>query len=183
MLYTRAGAQAWANRPPFTAERRLRMMFISTMSRPAGQQLPGDVLEFIPGDQRLFKQRAASARQQEQHGVIRRQPAHQLQRLGGGGKAVAVRHRVPCLMAYHPGDFPLDMAVLGHHHPAVHMAQRLHGGMGHLPGGFARRHWEEAAGAEEAAIEEEEEAPPFPSTPWSQSRSRSFPGNRVLLPV
>src|SRR5699024_11944493 len=28
--------------------------------------------------------------------VSSRQPAHQLQRLGGGGKAVAVRHRVPC---------------------------------------------------------------------------------------
>ena len=34
MLNTVAGAQSWAKRPPLTAERRLRTVFISTMSAP-----------------------------------------------------------------------------------------------------------------------------------------------------
>ena len=34
MEYTRAGAHSWAKRPPFTADSRLRMVFISTMSAP-----------------------------------------------------------------------------------------------------------------------------------------------------
>lgn len=34
MEYTWAGAHSWAKRPPFTAESRFRMVFISTMSAP-----------------------------------------------------------------------------------------------------------------------------------------------------
>ena len=38
--YTRAGAQRRANRPPFTAESRLRTVFISTMSAPEASSRP-----------------------------------------------------------------------------------------------------------------------------------------------
>ena len=34
MLKTFAGAQNWAKRPPFTADKRLRMMLISVISAP-----------------------------------------------------------------------------------------------------------------------------------------------------
>ena len=39
MENTFAGAQCWANRPPLTAESRLRMVFISTMSAPLARRL------------------------------------------------------------------------------------------------------------------------------------------------
>ena len=37
------------------------------------------------------------------------------------------------------------MAVFGYDHTAVHPAQRFHGGAGHLPRGFARRHQQHLA--------------------------------------
>ena len=104
----------------------------------AGQQLPGDVLQFPAGDQRLLKQRAAAAGQQKQHGVAGAQAADQFQRPAGGGKAVFVRHRVAGLVAGTAGQLALDMAVFRHHHaggkPA---AQAFHRGAGHLPGRLA----------------------------------------------
>ena len=106
----------------------------------AGQQLPGDVLQFPAGDQRLLKQRAAAAGQQKQHGVAGAQAADQFQRPAGGGKAVFVRHRVAGLVAGTAGQLALDMAVFRHHHaggkPA---AQAFHRGAGHLPGPPCRR--------------------------------------------
>ena len=100
----------------------------------------GDVLQFPAGEQRLFKQRAAAAREQKQYRVLCGQPLHQLQRLFGGRKAVFVRDGMACFITVHPGDLAFDVAILGHDHTAVHPAQCFHGGAGHLPSGLARRH-------------------------------------------
>ena len=107
---------------------------------PAGKELMGDVLQFPAGEQRLFKQRAAAAREQKQYRVLCGQPLHQLQRLFGGRKAVFVRDGMACFITVHPGDLAFDVAILGHDHAAVHPAQCFHGGAGHLPSGLARRH-------------------------------------------
>ena len=151
-LNTRAGAQASANRPPLTADSRLRMVLISTISAPAGQKLPGDILQLAGGQKGLFQQGAAPARKQKQHPVPGRKAMHQRQRPPGGVKAGLVGHGVPRLTADHPGQFPPDMAVLGNDDARIHMAQTVQGGAGHLPGGLAggHQHHPAAAGVETA---------------------------------
>ena len=101
-----------------------------------------DILQFFAGDQWFFQQRTAAAREQKQHGILRGQPAHQFQRLFGGGKTRFVWHRMGGFIAGHAGDLALYVAVFGDDHTAVRLAQHLHGGIGHLPGGFASRNQE-----------------------------------------
>ena len=48
--------------------------------RPAGQQLSCNILQFLSGNQRFFKQSASSSRKQEQHRIFLRQVRHQIQR-------------------------------------------------------------------------------------------------------
>ena len=57
MLYTLAGAQAKANRPPLTADSRLRMVFISTMPAPQASSWPVMSCSSAPGS-RGFSSRA-----------------------------------------------------------------------------------------------------------------------------
>ena len=52
---------------------------------------------------------------------------------------------MPSLAAIYAGDPALHMAVLCHHHAAVHAPQCLHGGVRHLPCRFARRHQQHSA--------------------------------------
>ena len=113
---------------------------------PAGQQLAGDVLQLCAGQQGLFQQGAAPARQKEQDGVPLTGAFGQVQGGLGGPERVLVRHRVPRLVAGNAGDLPLHMAVLGHHHPGIHAAKGLDGGAGHGPGGFAGGHQQHPAG-------------------------------------
>ena len=56
MLNTFAGAQACANRPPLTADG----VHLHNIS-PTGKELVGNILQFLTGDKRLFKQGAAAA--------------------------------------------------------------------------------------------------------------------------
>ena len=113
---------------------------------PAGQQLLGDVLQLPAGDEGLFKQGAAPARQQKEDGVRLFGSGHQVQRGLGGPEGIFVRHRVPRLIAGDAGQLPLHVAVFRHHHPGVHRAQGLHRRPGHLPGGFAGRHQQHPPG-------------------------------------
>ena len=108
--------------------------------RTAGQKRLCDGLQLLSGQQRFFKQRAAAAGEQKQHGVVRPQTADKRQRPLGGRKAVVVRHRMPCLAAGHAGQRPPDMAVFCDDDPAVHTAQHGQRRVGHLPRGLARRH-------------------------------------------
>ena len=107
--------------------------------RPAAEQLPGDLLQLGGLDQRLLKQRAPPAREQKQYCVLCGKPLHQRKGRGGAGKAVLIRYRVAPLKAAHSGDLAPDMAVFGHHHPAVHPAEGLDRRPGHLPGRLAGR--------------------------------------------
>ena len=86
----------------------------------AGKELICDVLQFPAGDKRLFKQGAAAAGKQKQHRVLCGQPLHQRQSFFGGCKAVVIRHGMTCLITIYTGDSAFYMAVLGHHHAAVH---------------------------------------------------------------
>ena len=114
--------------------------------RPAPQQLAGDALQLRAGHQRLFKQRAAPAREQKHDGIPGVQILGQRQRGAGGGKGVFVRQRVPGFIAGHAGQRALRVAVFGDDGPAVHAGQHLQRGAGHLPGGLAGRHQQHAAG-------------------------------------
>ena len=86
----------------------------------AGKELIGDVLQFPAGDKRLFKQGAAAAGKQKQHRILCGQPLHQRQSFFGGCKTVVIRHGMTRLITAYAGNFALHMAVLGHHHAAVH---------------------------------------------------------------
>ena len=113
--------------------------------RSAGKELIGDVLQFPARDKRLFKQGAAAAGKQKQHGILFGQPLYQRQSFFGGCKAVGIRHGMARLITAYAGDFALHMAVFGHHHAAVHVPQCLHGGVRHLPRSLARCHQQHPA--------------------------------------
>ena len=112
--------------------------------RPAAQQLGGDVLQFRPGDPRLFEQGAAPAGKQEEHRVSLAGAPGQRKSPGSGREAVFVGDRVTGLIAGHAGQLAPYMAVLGDDDALVHPAQTVEGGPGHLPGGLACRHQQDA---------------------------------------
>ena len=60
-----------------------------------------------------FKQCTSSAGEQKQHGILRRQAAHQLQCLLGGRKTVLVRHRMACFITIYSQNFAPDVLVFG----------------------------------------------------------------------
>ena len=140
MENTWAGAHSWAKRPLSDGVHLHNV-------RSAGQQLIGDILKLLPGDQGLFKQGAPPAGQQENHGVLLRQAGHQVQRRLGAPEGVPVGDGVPPLITGAAGDFPGGVAVLGDHHAGVDsLPQAVLGGPGHLPGGLARRRQHHPAG-------------------------------------
>lgn len=98
-----------------------------------------------PGTSGFFKQGAAAAGKQKQHRILCGQSLHQRQSFFGGCKAVGIRHGMTRLITIYTGNSAFYMAVLGHHHAAVHAPQCLHGGVCHLPCGLACRHQQHPA--------------------------------------
>ena len=107
--------------------------------RAAGEQLARDVLQLRAGDERLFKQRAAAAGEQEEHGILRREPLHEVERRLRAEEGVFVRHGMAGLVAVDALDGAHHMAVFGDDDAALDAAaEAVPGGFGHLPGGLAR---------------------------------------------
>ena len=77
MLNTCAGAHSWANLPPFTAEEALAQG-VDPRYRPAGQQLPGHIRQFLRRYQRFFQTGPNPARYQKQHRVLLGQILYQI---------------------------------------------------------------------------------------------------------
>ena len=107
--------------------------------RAAGEQLVRHILQHRPGNQRFFKQGAAAAGQQKQHGVLRLQSGNQIQRFLCAGKRILIRDGMSRLPAGKIGNGAFYMAVFGNNHAAVNAAaQTIVGRFCHLPGGLTR---------------------------------------------
>ncbi len=113
----------------------------------AGQQLAGNVLQLFPGDQGLFKQGAAAAGQQEQHGILFSQVGNQVQGLLGTGEGIFIGDGMACFAAGEIGDGAHDVVILGDHNTALNtLAQTVIGGLSHLPGCLTGGYQQDSAG-------------------------------------
>ena len=122
--------------------------------RPADQQVVGEFFQIRGGDERLFKQSGTAAGKQEQHGVLCGQPADEVQRLLGGGKAVLVRDGVPGFPDGKVGDGAFAVVVLGNDNTGINAGtQNAAGGVGHLPGTLAGGNQHNAPGTEIASFQ------------------------------
>ena len=122
--------------------------------RPADQQVVGEFFQIRGGDERFFKQSGTAAGKQEQHGVLCGQPADQVQRLLGGGKAVLVRDGVPGFPDGKVGDGAFAVVVLGNDNTGINAGtQNAAGGVGHLPGTLAGGNQHNAPGTEIASFQ------------------------------
>ena len=120
--------------------------------RAAGQKLGGDILQFLPGNQGLFKQGTAAAGQEEQHGVLLCQIGNQIQGYLGGGEAVFIGNGMPGFITGNAVDGRFHMAVFGDDNSCADAAsQNLPGGICHLPCGFSRSHKDHPPGERFAA--------------------------------
>ena len=109
-------------------------------SRATGQKLLGDVLQLFSRDQRLFKQGASAAGEQEQHRVGFQQVLRHVQSRLRGQKAVLIGNRVTGLIAAHPFQRIHHMVILCNHHAVLHRhIQTFHGRGRHLPRRFTGR--------------------------------------------
>ena len=115
--------------------------------RTAGQQLLRHILQFLAGNNRLFKQCAAAAGQEEQHRIGVREILCQVQRRLGSPEAVLIWDGVAGLIADDTGNLTHDMVIFRHHHAAGQgNGQMLHSGCRHLPGRFTGRHQKHPTG-------------------------------------
>ena len=106
--------------------------------RPAAQQLSGQAGQLVRRTQRLFKQRRAAARDQQQHAVLRAERLDERDRLCGGVKRILIGHRVPGLADAHMRDIPFCVSVFGDHNAVRNrVPQAVRGRRGHLPCGFS----------------------------------------------
>ena len=114
--------------------------------RAAGQQLAGDILQFLRRDERLFKQRAAAAGEEEEHRVLFRQVRHEIQRRPGAPEGVFIRYGMAGLEAGEVGDGAHHMIVFGDDHAVFDpVAEAVGGGFRHLPGRLAGGHQQHPA--------------------------------------
>ena len=108
--------------------------------RARGKKLIRDVLQFRKRKQRLFKKRAAAAREQKDDRVALGQIFRQRERGVRAAQGVFVRHGVPALKARDIRDLTFHVTVLRHDHTAAEIIlQTRAGGVRHLPRGLSRR--------------------------------------------
>ena len=108
--------------------------------RAGGEQLFRELRELRRRDQRLLKERTAAAREEKEHGVLRREVLRETQCLRGRRKRVLIGHGMPRLHAAYMRDLPHHMIVFRDHKPRVdalpeHIRRRAR----HLPRRLADR--------------------------------------------
>ena len=107
----------------------------------AGQQLSGNILQNLTGNQGLFKQGAAATRKQEQYGIILAQIRNQIQRSLGSGERILIGNRVSSLPAIVICDGSHHMIIFGNHHTGFDpAAQTVISCLCHLPRSFTCGH-------------------------------------------
>ena len=104
-----------------------------------GKKLIGNVLQFAKRQERLLKKRAAAAREQEEHRVVRAKAFRQRKCDLRAAQTVLIRHGMRALIAGDAVDRAFCVAVLGHDHTARERGEHFARNACHLPGGFARR--------------------------------------------
>ena len=115
--------------------------------RTAGQQLLCNVRHFFRRDQGAFKQRRTAAGQQEQHRVVFRQAADQLEGAGGRTVGIFIRDRVSGLEKLQRADCALYMVVFCNDRAAADVGtQNVVGGFRHLPRGLTGGDQNETSG-------------------------------------
>ena len=108
--------------------------------RARGKELIRDVLQFRKRKQRLFKKRAAAAREQKDDRVAFGQIFRQRECGVRAAQGVFVRHGMPALKARDIRDLTVHVTVLRHDHTAAEIIlQTRAGGVRHLPRGLSRR--------------------------------------------
>ena len=108
--------------------------------RARGKKLIRNVLQFRKRKQRLFKKRAAAAREQKDDRVALGQIFRQRERGVRAAQGVFVRHGVPALKARDIRDLTVHVTVLRHDHTAAEIIlQTRAGGLRHLPRGLPCR--------------------------------------------
>ena len=106
--------------------------------RAAGEELLGDIPQLAQRDQRLLKQRAAAAGEQEEHGVVPAQILRQREGRRGRQDAVFVRHGMPCLHEAQRRERIAQMAVFADDEAVFDGGfERPQRGRGHTPGRLA----------------------------------------------
>ena len=128
-----AGAQAAAKRPPSLADR----VDLHDV-RAAGEQLARDVGQLAAGDERCLEEGAAAAGEEEDHGVVRGEALHEVERGCRRAEGVFVRNGVSGFVALDARKGMFHVPVL-RHDDAVRktVAQHVACGGGHAPGGLA----------------------------------------------
>lgn len=104
--------------------------------RTAGEQLTGDIGHFFIGDERLFKESRAAARNEKEHGILCAQGSDQIDGGLRGAITVGVRNGMRGFKDANAGKIPRGVTVFGNDH-AILDGQAADGGASHLPGCFA----------------------------------------------
>ena len=115
--------------------------------RAAGQQLARDLLLLGRLDQRQLEKRGAAAGDEKENRVVRAQSGGHFEDLLRGGKGILVRDRVPGLADAQRTDGAARVLVFGDDDAAADpLAERLIGGVRHLPRRLSDGHKADAAG-------------------------------------
>ena len=117
--------------------------------RARGEQLLRQILQLVRRDQRLFKERTPTAREEEKHCILRREPFGQVKRLLRRRKRIRIRHGMSRLMADNIRYIALDMSILCNDNAALNTtAELIRCRTRHLPHRLADRDQHNAPRAE-----------------------------------